>query len=147
MRAQVKIRLFLSNLAVLGSMAALQPSIANEFEVKRSERKYDTVASYNCLIKSPSYNGKCTHFSFSRGDYSANYHFYNNERRIVSFIVDLKDLRQIAPDNSKATSDFFAVWLEDGSYDRVKGVCTERPDLVECRTKRMSYMATQWEEQ
>ena len=142
----MKIRLFLSSLAVLGSMAVLPASIANEFEATRSERKYDTITSYNCLIKSPAYNGKCTHFSFSRGDYSANFHFYSNNRRVVSFIVDLKDLRVVAPDNSKASSGFFAVWLEDGSYDRIKGVCTETPVSIECKTQRMSYLATQWEE-
>lgn len=142
----MKLRLLPTGLVWLCSMAVSPASVANEFEATRSERKYDTVASYNCLIKSPAYNGKCTHFSFSSGDHSANFHFYSNKRRIVSFIVDLKDLRVVAPDNSKASSSFFAVWLEDGSYDRIKGLCTETPSSIECKTKRMSYLATQWEE-
>ena len=111
----------------------------------QSEQEYINFQSSNCLIKSPKYNAECTHIALSMGTDSVNIHFLNDEKRIVTFIIDKAEFRtNKSPNGLPSISKFFAIWHANGTLDRIIGSCKESASEVECNTKNMTYTASIW---
>ena len=73
-------------------MFTISLRVANA-QIKRSQQQHANAYSSYCLVKSPKYDGECTRVSLSAGTDSVNIHFFNNETRILSFIIDKADFR------------------------------------------------------
>ena len=111
----------------------------------QSEQDYINFQSSNCLIKSPEYNAECTRIALSMGTDSVNIHFLNNEKRVVTFIIDKTEFRMNKSSNGLSSiSKFFAIWHANGTLDRIIGSCTESEREVECNAKNMTYTASIW---
>ena len=117
---------------------------AYEYELNRSKQAYKILRSKNCLIKTPLYDGPCTHLASSTGEYSTNLHFYSDEERIISFIVQNSDYQNPSKDGSILKYKFMGVWDKNNEFLQFKGSCLESDKDIECTSEDLAYMSSIW---
>lgn len=114
-------------------------------EMIRSTRDYKNMSAESCLIKTPLYEGTCTHSSISIGDYSVNIHFYANTRRIISYVIDKPDYQGAKINGNVLKSKFVYIWNERGQHRVYNGICKEADKGIECTSEDFSYMSAIWQ--
>jgi len=139
MNFKMMIKLLLSCAVVLFSVTCWK---AQGDEIIESKQKPEYWHGKKCIIESSKYRGICTVLTRTVGTDSTNLHFYLDNQRLVSFIIQNEMYQQeISSDGMSFVSRFIYVWENGERAVGMRGTCKESSSGVECLSDNKSVMA------